>query len=71
LPRADEWRNWMRIDQTIVPWTALWLFYFEDWLVSDLWKGGGEHPAESKERRQRNARPSTHPTSVAASRGGL
>ena len=34
----------MRIDQTIVPWTALWLFYFEEWLFSDEWKGGGEHP---------------------------
>jgi hypothetical protein len=27
-----------------VPWTALWLFYFEEWLVSNEWKGGGEHP---------------------------
>ena len=27
--------------QTIVPWTALWLFYFEEWLTSDDWKGGG------------------------------
>jgi hypothetical protein len=36
----------MRIDQTIVPWAALWLFYFEEWLSSDQWKGGGEHPGE-------------------------
>jgi hypothetical protein len=28
-----------------VPWTALWLFYFEEWLTSDDWKGGGIHPA--------------------------
>jgi hypothetical protein len=34
----------MRIDQTIVPWAILWLFYYEEWLVSDDWKGGGEHP---------------------------
>ena len=34
----------MRIDQTIVPWTALWLFYFKEWLASDDWKGGGIHP---------------------------
>jgi hypothetical protein len=44
LPRAREWAGWMRIDQTIVPWAALWLFYFEEWLDSDAWKGGGEHP---------------------------
>jgi len=36
----------MRIDQTIVPWAVLWLFYYEEWLVSDRWKGGGEHPPE-------------------------
>jgi hypothetical protein len=37
----------MRIDNTIVPWAILWLFYFEEWLSSDEWKGGGEHPLES------------------------
>lgn len=34
----------MRLDQTIVPWTALWLYYFEQWLVSGDWHGGGQHP---------------------------
>jgi transposase InsO family protein len=34
----------MRLDQTIVPWTSLWLFYFEDWLSEGEWRGGGEHP---------------------------
>ncbi|MEZ5659385.1 MAG: hypothetical protein R3E83_12920 [Burkholderiaceae bacterium] len=32
------------IADTIVPWTYEWLFYFEEWLVSDEWKGGGRHP---------------------------
>ncbi len=44
LPGSGEWRDTMRVDQTFVPWTATWLFYFEEWLVSDDWKGGGEHP---------------------------
>jgi hypothetical protein len=44
LPQTNEWQLWMRLDQTIVPWAALWLFYFEEWLVSDDWKGGGMHP---------------------------
>jgi len=47
-PRAREWVGAMRIDQTIVPWTTLWLFYFEEWLSSNEWKGGGEHPAGGK-----------------------
>jgi hypothetical protein len=37
----------MRLDHTIVPWTALWLFYFEEWLISNDWKGGGVHPSSS------------------------
>jgi hypothetical protein len=39
----------MRIDLTFVPWTATWLYYFEKWLVSDDWKGGGEHPSDEDE----------------------
>jgi hypothetical protein len=44
LPGSDEWEGHMRIDKTFVPWTATWLYYFEEWLESDDWKGGGEHP---------------------------
>jgi hypothetical protein len=47
LPGSGEWLNTMRIDQTFVPWTATWLYYFEEWLESDDWKGGGEHPCEN------------------------
>ncbi|MGY3532242.1 hypothetical protein ACVISU_005010 [Bradyrhizobium sp. USDA 4452] len=55
LPGTREWQPWMRLDQTVVPWTALWLFYFEDWLDSDEWKGGGMHPAHAS-RTRRNRR---------------
>lgn len=44
LPGTREWSGTMRIDQTFVPWATIWLFYFEEWLNSDDWKGGGEHP---------------------------
>jgi hypothetical protein len=50
LPGTGEFRPWMRLDQTIVPWAALWLFYFEDWLVTDEWKGGGKHPGANRRR---------------------
>jgi hypothetical protein len=42
-PVKGEWRPHMLIDRSIVPWAILWLFYFEEWLASDEWKGGGEH----------------------------
>jgi len=47
LPKTYEWQSWMRLDQTVVPWATLWLFYFEEWLESDDWKGGGMHPGEN------------------------
>lgn len=49
LPKTYEWQAWMRLDQTIVPWSALWLFYFEEWLISDDWKGGGFHPGDDED----------------------
>jgi hypothetical protein len=52
LPKTCEWQSWMRLDQTIVPWVTLWLFYFEEWLASDEWKGGGMHPKGDDDREQ-------------------
>jgi hypothetical protein len=38
-----EWNSEMRIDQTIIPWASLWLFYYEIWLATGIWCGGDEH----------------------------
>lgn len=46
-PLYREWESWMRLDMTIVPWAYLWFYYFEDWLLTDEWAGGGEHPTPS------------------------
>ena len=43
-PARSEWHSGLLISQTIIQWAALWLFYFEEWLTSDEWAGGGEHP---------------------------
>lgn len=56
LPCTREWQPWMRLDQTVVPWTSLWLFYFEDWLESGESKGGGMHPADAPRTRQSRRR---------------
>ena len=50
LPKAREWSAQMRLDETYLPWAAEWLDYFEEWLVTDEWSGGGTHP-EMKPRR--------------------
>lgn len=43
-PNYREWAASMFLSETILPWASLWLFYFEDWLITDQWNGGGEHP---------------------------
>jgi hypothetical protein len=54
LPGAREWSASKRISETIVPWAFLWLWYFEEWLVSDDWKGGGIHPTARLPRQQKS-----------------
>jgi len=43
-PQENEWNPSMYISSTIVPWTAEWLYYYEDWVVTGFWYGGGHHP---------------------------
>lgn len=65
-PKHREWDASQLISRTIVPWTSVWLFYFEEWLFSDDWKGGGIHPtggtrsARANSRRHQQPRPPTH-----------
>lgn len=43
-PKRGEWAPAMAIAETIVPWASLWLYYYEVWLATGEWIGGGEHP---------------------------
>lgn len=43
-----EWNSSMCIARTIVPWASEWLFYYELWLATGKWLGGGIHTAEGK-----------------------
>jgi hypothetical protein len=45
-PKSNEWSWKDSIAETIVPWAYLWLLYFEDWLITDEWQGGGKHPGD-------------------------
>jgi hypothetical protein len=42
--RNDEWCAADSIADTIIPWAAEWLFWFEAWLLIGVWSGGGRHP---------------------------
>lgn len=49
FPDSGEWAPHLVIAKTLVPWAFLWLYYFEDWLATDDWKGGGLHPGAENE----------------------
>lgn len=51
-PKYREWTAVMPVAATIVPWSSLWLYYYEAWLATGDWAGGGEHPS-AKERHGR------------------
>lgn len=42
-PWLREWRPQHRLSRTLVPWAKTWLYFFEDWLVTNDWQGGGIH----------------------------
>ena len=52
LPSSGQWNVNLLYVNTVVPWTSLWLMFFEEWLWSGEWQGGGEHPnSEDKTKR--------------------
>ena len=57
MARRGDWNASRSIAEQVLPWAVTWLFYFEDWLATGEWKGGGEHPAlrpaSGKERKRR------------------
>ena len=40
-PNYGEWNRKMLIANTIVHWTIEWLYYYENWLYTGKWLGGG------------------------------
>lgn len=57
LPDKREWHSSMKLSETFVPWTVQWLWYFEDWLHSGEWAGGGDHPRDGDHGRRRHRTP--------------
>lgn len=62
LYHNEDWSSSMLLADTIVPWTAEWLYFYELWVPGGDWYGGGEwpprrelgcRPESRRERRQR------------------
>lgn len=46
-----EYREWDYRDswaETLIPWTSLWLFYYEIWKDTGSWLGGGIHGSKTE-----------------------
>ena len=44
LYRYREFTKDKFLANTIIPWTVEWLYFYEIWLATGIWCGGGEHP---------------------------
>lgn len=41
---TGEWRPDLKISEYILPWISFWLFFYEVWLLTGEWLGGGHEP---------------------------
>lgn len=47
LYRYREFTKDKFLANTIIPWTVEWLYFYEIWLATGTWCGGGEHPTNT------------------------
>jgi hypothetical protein len=47
FPPANEWDPSKLITKYIIPWISEWLYYYEIWLSTGEWLGGGIHPKKT------------------------
>ncbi len=48
-PSNREWDSTQLVAETIIPWISLWLYFYEIWLITGEWKGGGIHSNGKKD----------------------
>ena len=47
LYKYSEFNKTKFLTDTIIPWTVEWLYYYEIWLFTGEWYGGGDHPKKA------------------------
>lgn len=45
-----EWHAGMLLAETAIPWASSWLYFYEVWHATGLWRGGGTHPNRPEHR---------------------
>lgn len=51
-PPERQWTKEQHLSLTVVVWAAEWLYYYEKWLITKKWLGGGTHDHDMNEPRQ-------------------
>lgn len=54
-PSGGEWTPDDDLAHTTVFWTAEWIYFYEGWLLTKKWRGGGRHPSRPHEAKQLEA----------------
>ncbi|MFY4750305.1 hypothetical protein ACOTWV_11105 [Aliarcobacter butzleri] len=49
-PYTNDYNFDEEIGKQYVPWIKHWLYYFEEWIYSEKWKGGGVEPGDEIDR---------------------
>lgn len=44
LHTQEDWDPSRFVADCVVPWISCWLYFYEVWLVTGAWVGGGTHP---------------------------
>ena len=45
---STDWRPDQKISEFIIPWIAVWLYFYEVWHITGEWLGGGHEPEGAK-----------------------
>ena len=51
LHLPGEWCPEQTISSTIIPWLCEWLFFYEIWVATGTWHGGGSEHAANRKRK--------------------
>ncbi len=52
-PGSGEWKSSMVIANTMVHWAVQWMYYYEVWLITGIWIGGGHGNWDTNKKQDR------------------
>lgn len=49
---TDKWNSSISLLESYIPWAIEWTEFYEIWLVTGFWYGGGVHPTLNKKKKK-------------------